>query len=185
MVTEASTIPAVADYPVELERELLLRDGTRLRLRPVRPEDQDRLVAFYERLSQYTAYQRFFAVMRRLPPDWARLFANVDYVSRLALLAEHGTPPEVIGVARYEPTDRPNTAEVAFVIQDQWQNRGLGTLMLDALLAAAEVRGIRRFRAYVLASNGRMIDLLNRFTDVHERRTQDGVVEIVFARRCP
>jgi RimJ/RimL family protein N-acetyltransferase len=176
---------AMATYPVELERDVVLRDGTRLRLRPIRPEDQDRLIEFYDRLSRHTAYQRFFAVMRRLPPDWARLLANVDYERRLALLAEHGDPgtPELVGVARYEPADQPDTAEIAFVIQDRWQNRGLGTIMLDALLAAAEARGIRRFRAYVLAGNARMIDLLVRFTDVHERHTESGVTELLLTRR--
>jgi RimJ/RimL family protein N-acetyltransferase len=123
--------------------------------------------------------------MKRLPPDWARLLANVDYEGRLALLAEHGDAqkPELVGVARYEPGGRPDTAEIAFVIQDGWQNRGLGTLMLDALLAAAEARGIRRFRAYVLATNARMIDLLVRYTDVHERRTESGVTELLLTRR--
>jgi RimJ/RimL family protein N-acetyltransferase len=177
---------AVMAYPKELEREITLRDGARVRLRPIRPDDQDRLIAFYDRLSRYTAYQRFFTVMKRLPPDWARLLATVDYQRRLALLAEHGPPgaPELIGVARYEGTAQPDTAEVAFVIQDQWQNRGLGTLMLDALLAAAEARGIRRFRAYVLASNTRMLDLLERFTDVRERSTASGVTELLLARRA-
>jgi RimJ/RimL family protein N-acetyltransferase len=179
-------VAPMAAYPKELERDITLRDGARLRLRPIRPEDQDRLIAFYDRLSQHTAYQRFFTVMKRLPPDWARLLANVDYERRLALLAEHGPPetPELIGVARYEPTDRADTAEIAFVIQDGWQNRGLGTLMLDALLAAAEARGIRRFHAYVLASNNRMIDLLVRFTDVQERVTESGVTELRLARRA-
>jgi RimJ/RimL family protein N-acetyltransferase len=164
----------------------VLRDGARLRMRPIRPEDQDRLIAFYDRLSRHTAYQRFFTVMKRLPPDWARLLANVDYQSRLALIAEHGPveAAELVGVARYEPTDRPDTAEVAFVIQDGWQNRGLGTTMLDVLLAAAEARGIRQFRAWVLASNIRMIDLLARFTDVRERRTESGVTELVFGRKA-
>ena len=173
-------------YPTELEREITLRDGARLCLRPIRPEDQDRLIAFYDRLSQHTAYQRFFTVMKRLPPDWARLLANVDYARRLALLAEHGPAdaPELVGVARYEPTDRADTAEIAFVIQDAWQNRGLGTLMLDALLAAAEARGIGRFRAYVLATNARMIDLLVRFTDVQERHTASGVTELLLTRRA-
>ena len=175
----------MAAYPKELEREITLPDGARLRLRPIRPEDQDRLIAFYDRLSRHTAYQRFFTVMKRLPPDWARLLANVDYARRLALLAEHGPPgdPELVGVARYEPTDQPDTAEIAFVIQDGWQNRGLGTLMLDALLAAAEARGIRRFRAWVLASNARMIDLLVRFTDVQERSMESGVTELLLTRR--
>ncbi|HEX4993713.1 MAG TPA: GNAT family N-acetyltransferase [Methylomirabilota bacterium] len=175
----------MAEYPKELEREVTLRDGSRLHLRPIRPEDQDRLIAFYDRLSRHTAYQRFFAVMKRLPPDWARLLANVDYERRLALIAEHGPPeaPELVGVARYEATDQADTAEIAFVIQDGWQSRGLGTLMLDALLAAAEARGIRRFRAYVLAGNMRMIDLLVRFTDVQERVTESGVTELLLARR--
>jgi RimJ/RimL family protein N-acetyltransferase len=175
----------MAVYPKELEREISLRDGSRLRLRPIRPEDQDRLSAFYDGLSRQSAYQRFFAVMKRLPPDWAHFLANVDYERRLALIAEHGTPeaPELIGVARYEQTDQVDTAEIAFVIQDGWQGRGLGTLMLDALLAAAEARGIRRFRAYVLAGNMRMIDLLVRFTDVQERVTESGVTELLLARR--
>lgn len=175
----------MAAYPKELEREIALPDGARVRLRPIRPEDQDRLIAFYDRLSRHTAYQRFFAVMRRLPPDWARFLANVDYERRLALIAEHGPPDalELIGVARYEPTDQVDTAEIAFVIQDRWQNRGLGTLMLDALLTAADARGIRRFRAYVLAGNARMIDLLVRFMDVQERITQSGVTELLLTRR--
>jgi RimJ/RimL family protein N-acetyltransferase len=175
----------MAAYPAELERDITLPDGARLRLRPIRPEDQDRLSAFYDRLSRHTAYQRFFAVMKRLPPDWAHFLANVDYERRLALLAEHGPPeaPELVGVARYEPTDQPDTAEIAFVIQDGWQGRGLGTMMLEALLTAADARGIRRFRAYVLAGNMRMIDLLVRFTDVQERVTQSGVTELLLTRR--
>ncbi len=175
----------MAVYPTELEREITLRDGSRLRLRPIRPEDQDRLSAFYDGLSRHSAYQRFFAVMKRLPPDWAHFLANVDYERRLALIAEHGTPeaPELIGVARYEQTDQVDTAEIAFVIQDGWQGRGLGTQMLDALLAAAHARGIRRFRAYVLAGNMRMIDLLVRFMDVQERVTESGVTELLLARR--
>lgn len=177
----------MAAYPKELEREISLLDGSRLRLRPIRPEDQGRLSAFYDGLSRHTAYQRFFAVMKRLPPDWAHFLANVDYERRLALLAEHGPPeaPELIGVARYEQTDRVDDAEIAFVIQDGWQGRGLGTQMLDALLAAADARGIRRFRAYVLAGNMRMIDLLVRFMDVQERVTESGVTELLLTRRPP
>ena len=175
----------MAAYPAELERTIVLRDGARLGLRPIRPEDEERLMRFHDKLSGNTQYQRFFAVVRRLPPDWARALSNVDYQRRLALVAEHGDgpSPELVGVARYEPTGEPGTAEIAFVIQDSWQNRGLGTLMLDALLAAADARGVRRFRAYVLATNGRMIDLLTRFTDIGERRTQSGVTELTFTRK--
>lgn len=172
-------------YPHDLERETTLGDGTCVRLRPIRAEDAPRLIAFYARLSQHTAYQRFFNVMKRLPPDWARMLATVDYRRRLALVAEWGpaVDPELIGVARYDPTDDPATAEVAFVVLDGWQGRGLGTVLLHQLLEAASARGIRRFCAYVLADNGRMLDLLHRFTNVHESSMQSGVVTVLFTPR--
>lgn len=178
----AVTPPA---YPADLEREIALWDGTRLRLRPIRPDDAPRLVEHYARLSAHSAYQRFFSVMKRLPPDWARFLAEVDYRRRLALVVERGPreAPELIAVARYEPTDRPDTAEVAFVVLDGWQGKGIGTALLGDLLAAAEARGVRRFRAWVLADNTRMLDLLDRFTDVKQRKIESGVVELTFSRR--
>jgi RimJ/RimL family protein N-acetyltransferase len=176
------TTAGLAGYPRELERLVTLRDGTSVRLRPIRSDDQSRLIELYARLSRHTAYQRFFTVMRRLPPDWAKLLATVDYRRRLALVAEHDGPqgPELVAVGRYEPTDREDTAEVAFVVQDGWQNRGLGTILFEAVLQAAGARGIRRFVAYVLADNPRMLDLIRRFADVEQSRLEQGVVEIVF-----
>ena len=183
-MSELGTPPT--GYPRELERELVLRDGARLHLRPIRVEDAPRLMAFHERLSAHTAYQRFFTVMRRLPVDWARFLATVDYHYRLALIAESGYPdaPELVAVARYESTDnRLGIAEVAFVVMDGWQGKGIGTALLGDLLAAGEARGIRQFRAWVLADNARMLDMLTRFTDVRERHVSAGVVELSFTRR--
>jgi RimJ/RimL family protein N-acetyltransferase len=178
----ADTLPAAAPYPKELERSVRLADGAIVRLRPIRPDDAPRLVALYDRLSQLTAYQRFFTVMKRLPPDWAQVFATVDYRHRLAIVAERDTPAgvELIGVGRYEPSDSDDTVEVAFTVEDAWQGRGLGALLLEAVLRAGEARGIRRFRAYVLAENHRMLKLLNGRTDVLDRRLEDGVVALLF-----
>jgi len=121
-----------------------------------------------------------------LPPDWAQVLATVDYRRRLALVAEHDGADgvEIIGVGRYEPTDEPDTVEVAFVVQDDWQNRGLGTILVRDVLDAAAARGMRRFRAYVLSDNRRMLDLITRFGDVHERKTDQGVTELLFTRRA-
>ncbi len=172
-------------YPHELERVVTLKDGSQVRVRPIRPEDRDRLIDLYDRLSRHTAYQRFFTIMRRLPPDWARILATVDYRRRLALVAEHDGPNgiELIGVGRYEPTERPQTAEVAFVVQDGWQGKGLGTVLLHGVLDAAVARGVGRFIASVLADNTRMLDLLRRFTDIESRKMSQGVAEIVFTAR--
>ena len=179
-------VAPMAGYPKELERDITLQDGARLRLRPIRPEDQDRLIAFYARLSQHTAYQRFFTVLRRLPTDWYHFFANVDYVRRLALVAERDTVagPQIIGVGRHEPSDEPDTAELAFVVEDGWQGRGLGALLLEAVLEAADARGVRRFRADVLADNYRMLRLLATRTEVEARKTEEGVTGLRFRRRA-
>jgi RimJ/RimL family protein N-acetyltransferase len=163
------------------DRLVTLRDGTGVRLRPIRSEDAPRLIALYDRLSADTRYHRFFTLMRRLPPDWARFLADVDYRTRLALVVE--SPDDagsLIAVARYEPTDQVDVAEVAFVVQDGWQGRGLGTVLFRELLAAAAVNGIRRFRAWVLAGNRRMLDLIGRLGRVEQRRFEHGVVELTF-----
>lgn len=175
----------MVEYPKELERDIVLKDGTRVHLRPIRPDDAPRLQELYDRLSRYTAYQRFFTVMKRLPPDWAKILATVDYRTRFAVVAEqageHG--PELVGVGRYEPADEPETAEVAFVVQDGWQGRGLGTILFNDVLRAGVERGIRRFRAWVLADNRRMLDLIVRFGDIRERKTEQGITEILFTPR--
>ncbi len=138
----------------------------------------------YERLSRDSAYQRFFTVMRHLPGDWYHFFANVNYVRRLALVAERETVAGVtlIGVGRYEPSDEPATAEVAFVVEDGWQERGLGAILLEAVLDAAAARGIEHFRADVLADNHRMLRLFTSRTRVEHRITESGVTSLRLRR---
>ena len=97
------------------------RTGRSSHLRPIRPADAPRLIDFYERLSRHSAYQRFFSVMKRLPPDWARFLATVDYRTppgARGWSAARPLPRSWSRVARYESTDDPDTAEVAFVVQD-------------------------------------------------------------------
>ena len=181
----APSLNVVAGVPRQVE----LRDGTRVRLRAIRSDDEPRLVQLYEALSHDSCYQRFFTVMRRLPPDWARYLANVDHVRRLALVVEApGDPDALIAVARYEATSEADCAEVAFVVQDAWQNRGLGTVLFRQLLAAAGDKDITRFCAWVLADNRRMLDLIYRLGVVRQRTHDQGVVELAFtapaAQRC-
>jgi L-amino acid N-acyltransferase YncA len=163
-----------------------LRDGTVVRLRRIGPDDAPRLIALYDRLSLDTRYHRFFSAMRRLPPDWARFLATVDHRTRLALVVESPEDRDaVIAVARYEPAGAPDTAEVAFVVQDGWQDRGLGTILFQRLLEAARANGIRRFRAWVLADNRRMLDLIARYGRIERRTIEHGVVELVFTAPPP
>jgi RimJ/RimL family protein N-acetyltransferase len=172
-------------YPTELQQHAALRNGASVFIRPIRPDDEARLTALYSRLSHDTAYQRFFTWWKKLPPAWARAFANVDYRGRLALVAEPygGAGSALVGVARYEPSGDPATAEIALVIQDDWQGVGLGAVLLDRLLDAAAARGLDRFVAYVLSGNRRMLGLLDAHTVVLSRAMEQGVTEVRFARR--
>ena len=172
---------SIPGYPAELERDLVLRDGSVVRIRPIRPDDASRLQELHSRLSVNTAYQRFFAIVKRLPPDWAHTLATVDYRRRLALVVEIDGKKglELIAVGRYDAIDD-TEAEVAFVVQDSWQNRGLGTIVFAEVLRAAAARSFRRFRAYVLADNRRMLDLIERFTRIESRKVEQNVTELVF-----
>ena len=167
------------------DRTFTLPSGERLRMRPIRPDDEPRLSELYDRLSQDSRYQRFFTVMRRLPPDWAHFLANVDYDRRFALVLEDLSAPttSLIGVARYEPTDA-GVPEIALVVEDRWQRRGLGTMLLAELFRAAADNGITEVRAWVLADNRRMLRILATQAEVVERHMEQGVVELRLAPRA-
>lgn len=161
-----------------------LRNGAAVRVRPIRPDDGPRLLALCDRLSPRTLYQRFFS-LRRLRPQDAQAFASVDYRERMAVVAEvdTGQEPELIGVARYGPSDEPSTADIGLVVQDGWQGLGLGPILLEEILRAGEQRGIRRFSADVLTENRRALRLLAKYTTITQRMTSDGVTRLVFRPR--
>jgi RimJ/RimL family protein N-acetyltransferase len=187
LVRATETAPSPRGYPWALVSPIRLADGTTLRMRPIRPDDEPRLVALFHRLSPRTVYQRFFRAYDRLPDAWYPRFANVDYRTRLALVAEDPAAGDALlrAVARYEPGDTPGTTEIAIVVEDGWQGRGLGTRLLDALLRSAEARGLRRFTADVLADNRPMRRVLSRLADVQRRSIDSGVVTLEFTRRHP
>jgi RimJ/RimL family protein N-acetyltransferase len=176
-----------AKYPTELVHRVRLSGGAHLWIRPIRADDERRLLRLFDHLSTSSRHQRFFTPLSRLPTDWVHHFANVDYQERLALVAERDVEGdiEIGGVARYEPTGEPVTREIAVAVEDRWHRQGLGTILLGDLLHAADVRGIQRFRAFVLAENQGMLRLIARFGEVVDKRVEEGVVEIVFTRRAP
>ena len=166
------------DYPEEWELDALLRDGTAVHVRPIRPEDEDALVAFHSRLSPQTIYRRFFSPRPVLPPKDVQRFTNVDYRTRMALIALING--EMAGVARYDGKPGTDEAEVAFVIEDRHQGRGLGSLLLEHLAAAARERGIQTFYADTMADNRAMLGVF-RDAGFDARRTfEDGLVHLEF-----
>ncbi|MCR1981808.1 GNAT family N-acetyltransferase, partial [Cellulosimicrobium cellulans] len=171
-------------YPVEWEADVVLRDGTTTHVRPIRPEDADALQRFHVGQSERSTYLRFFAPMERLSERDLERFTRVDHADRVALVAvrpRDGAPgdggEDIIGVARFDRTG-PAEAEVAFNIADSAQGRGLGSVLLEHVAAAARERGVRRFTAEVLPQNGKMLAVFREAGYDVRQQMDDGFVQV-------
>ncbi|MEU6095880.1 GNAT family N-acetyltransferase [Streptomyces sp. NPDC047079] len=174
------------EYPAHWEADVVLRDGGTARIRPITVDDAERLVSFYEQVSDESKYYRFFAPYPRLSARDVHRFTHHDFVDRVGLAATVGG--EFIATVRYDrigaggmPASAPaDEAEVAFLVQDAHQGRGVASALLEHIAAVARERGIRRFAAEVLPANSRMIKV---FTDAgyqQKRSFEDGVVRLEF-----
>ncbi|MFT4088070.1 MAG: GNAT family N-acetyltransferase [Gordonia sp. (in: high G+C Gram-positive bacteria)] len=161
-------------YPREWTADVLASDGGVVHLRPILPSDADALVEFHEGLSERTRYLRYFGPTPRLPAREVVRMTTVDYDRRVALLALLGE--EIIGMGLYEGlavSGKPDNAEVAFVIADAHQGRGLGPILLEHLAGAAAERGFAKFEAEVLSENPNMVAVF-RDAGYQVRRAFDG-----------
>ena len=170
--------------PVE-NREITLRDGSRITIRAIRPDDDHALVGTFHHMSPESIYQRFFAALPDLSEDMAWHLSHVNYTNRMALVAEAADAPgELIAVARYERTDDPEVVELGLAVVDAWQNRGLGRIMLRQLMDVALANGLTRFRAEVLSDNRRMIHLLASEATVVDVKSRSAITTILFDARA-
>jgi acyl-CoA synthetase (NDP forming)/RimJ/RimL family protein N-acetyltransferase len=165
-------------YPAHWEADAVLADGGTVHLRPIRPDDADLLRAFHGRLSPDTVYNRFFTLLRALPARDVERFTTVDHDDRVAVVAL--LQGQIVGVCRYDRRPGTAEAEVAIVVEDAHQGRGLGPLLLEHLTAAGRERGIERFRADVLPGNRRMLSVFRSAGFEVERELADGYVELSY-----
>ncbi|WP_405552178.1 GNAT family N-acetyltransferase [Streptomyces sp. NBC_01171] len=174
------------EYPAHWEADVVLRDGGTARIRPITADDADRLVSFYEQVSDESKYYRFFAPYPRLSAKDVHRFTHHDFVDRVGLAATVGG--EFIATVRYDrigadgmaasaPADE---AEVAFLVQDAHQGRGVASALLEHIAAVARERGIRRFAAEVLPANTKMIKVFTDAGYTQKRSFEDGVVRLEF-----
>lgn len=171
-----STLGTVeAQYPAHWEADVVLADGGTAHVRPIRPADADRLLAFYSRLSDESIYFRFFGPRPRLSDKEVAWFTNVDYTDRVALIATIGD--EMVAVIRYDKTG-PGEAEVAFLVEDAHQGRGVASVLLEHLAATAREQGIERFIADVLPANMKMMGVLRQAGYTAQSQFADGVVRM-------
>ena len=155
----------------DVQDVVLLRDGTWLEVRPIRPADAGALVAMHGRLSGDTIYRRYFGARPHLAPADVDRFTRVDGRVRFALVAVRGT--DLVAVARYEGQSGQGSAELAVVVDDAVQRHGVGRLMLGRLVDVAREAGLREIVADVLAGNTAMRGLL-RTLGLPQRAERDG-----------
>ncbi|MDG4858379.1 GNAT family N-acetyltransferase [Streptomyces sp. T-3] len=175
-----------ADYPAHWEADIVLRDGGTARIRPITAADADRLVSFYEQVSDESKYYRFFAPYPRLSAKDVHRFTHHDFVDRVGLAVTIGG--EFIATVRYDRIDATgraasapaDEAEVAFLVQDAHQGRGVASALLEHIAAVARERSIRRFAAEVLPANNKMIKVFRDAGYEQKRTFEDGVVRLEF-----
>ncbi|MEU7957894.1 bifunctional acetate--CoA ligase family protein/GNAT family N-acetyltransferase [Micromonospora humida] len=163
------------DQPVDV----LLSDGSTVGLRPIRPQDAPEIVAMHGRFSERTRYLRYFSPYPRIPERDLHRFVTVDHRDREAFVVLAGD--RIVAVGRYERLGpAAPEAEVAFVVEDAYQGRGIGSVLLEHLADAARRAGIGHFVAEVLPTNGAMLRVFADFGYQVQRQFADGVVHLTF-----
>ncbi len=169
-------------YPQAWEADVVASDGRVVHLRPIRPSDAPELTDFHAKLSERTRYLRFFGPHPRMSEQELIRFTRVDQHDHVAFVAVLGD--EIVAVARYIRLDHGDrdtrSAEVAFVVRDDHQGRGLGSILLEHLAAAARERGIERFEAEVLAENRQMVTVFQQAGYQVSRRYEHGELHLEF-----
>ena len=173
-----SSTPSTNELKI-LGAPIALRDGSQIRIRQGHSADKALLLRGFERLSPDSRYRRFLTAMTELSESMVNYLITIDHHDHEAMIALDEETGEGIGVARYvRNPERPDTAEFAVTVIDDWQGRGVGTLLLEVLSARAREEGITTFTALMLATNEEMMDVLTALAPVRIIDHELGTVEI-------
>lgn len=150
-------------YPVQYIKAVQLRDGTLVQLRPIHPIDGDSAVEFKKKVSKKSIHDRFLGYNPKISPKLVKRLTEIDYEDEMAIVAEIQTPTkkELIAVARIAPEDDHNV-EFAIIIADNWQGKGLGSILTDTMIEVAKDLGFRKIYALVFNKNKQMLRLLEK-----------------------
>jgi acetyltransferase len=175
---------AIRPYPIQYVKSWLTNDNTVVNIRPIRPEDEHRMVKFHERLSERTVYQRYFHHMKletRVAHDRLAKICFVDYDRQMVLVAERTNPQvgerEVVAVARLVKLPSPGEAEFAVLVADDFQGRGVGTEMARTLIQIARQEKLTKVRAEILADNAGMVNVCRKLGFQTQLRMQEATME--------
>jgi acyl-CoA hydrolase/GNAT superfamily N-acetyltransferase len=166
-------------YPEQYEHAATF-GGTRVFLRPIKPTDEAMERSFFYSLSDETVYYRFFNIVKTMPHEKLQPLVNIDYREEMAIVALTGEPgdEEMIAIGRFKLDHTDDFAEIAFVVHDNWQNRGIGTYLMNTLIEIAQEMGAEGFKADVLAENKKMLHVFHKCGYPVQSRLEEGVYSI-------
>jgi acyl-CoA hydrolase/GNAT superfamily N-acetyltransferase len=173
------------EYPVELETYRTTKAGFEVHLRPVKISDEPLLKDFFYSLSDDSMYRRFMSHRKDMPHERLQEFTPIDYTRQMVILAtiQDGEREDIVGLGQYGIAENTHTAEVAFVVRDDHQNRGIGHELLAYLTQLARRAGLLGFTAEVLADNLPMLQLFESMGFDTTKRHEAGVYELRMAFR--
>jgi len=168
------------EYPEELETFRRLKDGSEIKLRPVKISDEPLLKDFFYSLSANSMYRRFLSARLDMPHERLQDFVVVDYTRRMVILAviEEGRKEKVVGVGEYSINEGSHTAEIAVAVLDAYQNKGIGTELVRYLTHLARKQGLLGFTAEVLQENKPMLHIFKKMGFDIQSSQEDGVYEL-------
>ncbi|WP_334143893.1 bifunctional acetate--CoA ligase family protein/GNAT family N-acetyltransferase [Rhabdothermincola sp.] len=173
-MADADSVPPA--YPARWETDAVLADGSVVHVRPVRPDDAERIQAFHARQSRESIYFRYFTPMPKLSARELERLTGIDYVTRMAFVALEGD--DIVAMASYDVWRAADEAEVAFIVDDAHQGRGLATVLLEYLIVAARENGLHALTAQVLPSNRRMLSVFHNAGFEVSSEFDDGVINV-------
>jgi acetyltransferase len=182
-VQEARTAPlAIRPYPNELERDVLLQDGSTLFLRPLLPEDEALLQDLYRHMTPEDQRLRFFAPMKELSHRLAARLSQLDYDREMAFIAFGECRSEALGIARYAADPDNCRAEYAIGVRSDRQGMGIGTALMQAIIGMARDRGIGEIAGDVLTENRKMLQLCRELGFAVQHHPTDPILSRVLMR---
>ena len=170
------------EYPKKHETTITLTDGTKVFYRPIKPADEESMRDMFYSLSDRSVYLRFFMPLKDMSHQRVQPFVSIDYKDTLAIVGtiQNASGEKIIAVGRYIKNPGTSTAETAFLVQDQWQNRGIGKILLEYLVQIAKEKGLTGFTAEVLLENKNMLQAIHNSSYKITSKFEDGVYHISF-----
>jgi len=151
-------------YPEEMETIMVTKDETHLLVRPIRPTDEEMLSDMFYDLSDQTIINRFFNMLKSMPHRKLQEFCCIDYEHDMSVVVIHGVSPKqkMVGLGSYHLNPATQRAEIAFLVADEWQGKGIGTFLMQHLVKVARSKKIKGLTAEVLRDNVAMIALMHK-----------------------